>query len=272
MLIFDKNIFPLKRTGSAAMLSLVVTLYATTFPAHAFDPAKVFAGDVSSQKIFRFYFEARKKGQAADAISVLEYAAEKGNPAAQWKLGNMYETGDGVKRDPIAAFNIFKGITERFSRANPNTPDGQFASDAMVALGRYYHDGIPSGGIAPDQYQARVMFTTAAMVYRNASAQFELARMNLDKTDGMHDPKLAARMLTLAYNKGHNGAKALLGSMIFEGDHVPANPVEGLVMMAEAKQVAGQRDYDWISDLQEEAFALATPEQRQAAIKRLAKR
>lgn len=238
--------------------------------AHAFDPAKVFEGDMSSRKIFRFYFEARKKGQEEEAVSVLKYAADQGNPAAQWKLGRMYEIGDGVKRDPLAAFNIFKGITERHSRANPNSPDGQFASDAMVALGRYYHNGIPDGNIAPDLYQARVMFTTAAMVFRNASGQFELARMNLDKSDGMHDPKLAARLLTLANRKGHNGAKALLGSMIFNGEQVVANPVKGLVMMSEAKKIAGQRNYEWIAQLQEEAFALATNEQRQKVIDQLA--
>lgn len=270
MPIFSKDIAsPFK---AALIIGLVGSMLLPQSLAHAFDPSKVFKDDVSSQKIFRFYFKARKEGHAAEAISVLEYAAEKGNPAAQWKLGNMYETGDGVARDPIVAFNIFKGITERFSRANPNTPDGQFASNAMVALGRYYRNGIPTGGIAPDKYQARVMFTTAAMVFRNASAQFELARMNLDKSDGMHDPKLAARMLTLSYHKGHNGAKALLGSMIFEGNHLRADPVEGLVMMGQAKQAATPRDYDWISQLQEEAFALATVEQRAQAIARLAKR
>ena len=266
MPIFDNNI--LARVALAASLVGGVLIS----PAQAFDPSKVFEGEISSQKVFRFYFEARKKGQSADAVSVLEYAAEKGNPAAQWKLGNMYETGDGVKRDPIAAFNLFKGIAERFSSADPNSPDGQFASDAMVALGRYYYEGIPKGGIAPDHYQARVMFTTAAMVFRNASAQFELARINLDKTDGMHDAKLAARMLTLSYHKGHNGAKALLGHMMFEGNQITANPIEGLVMMSEAKQVASGRNVEWISDLHEEAFALATQQQRQAAIERLAKR
>ena len=268
MPIFKSNIASKLATLGCAT-AIAFGAFASADFAHAFDPSKVFDGDVSSRKVFRYYFDARKKGNSADAVSVLKYAADQGNPAAQWKLGRMYETGDGVKRDPLEAFNIFKSIAERHSGANPNTPDGQFASDAMVALGRYYHNGIASGGIAPDPYQARVMFTTAAMVFRNANAQFELARMNLDKSDGMHDPKLAARMLTLAFHKGHNGAKALLGSMIFQGDHVRANPVKGLIMMAEAKKAATPNDYDWIASLQEEAFALATPEQRQKASKHL---
>lgn len=265
MPIFRANIAGLM--CAAALVGGSLTMPGT---ANAFDPSKVFEGEMSSHKIFRFYFDARKKGQEAEAVSVLKYAADQGNPAAQWKLGRMYETGDGVQRDSLAAFNIFKGITERFSSVNPNSPDGQFASNAMVALGRYYHRGIPSGDIAPDLYQARVMFTTAAMVFRNASAQFELARLNLDKSDGMHDPKLAARMLTLSYHKGHIGAKALLGHMMFEGDHVKPDVVRGLVMMSEAKAVAQARDLDWISQLQEEAFAVATPDQRQQVLSKLA--
>lgn len=257
MPIFRTNI-----VGLLCALSVGGGMVLSPSNALAFDPSKVFDGEISSRKIFRFYFDARRKGQEAEAVSVLKYAADQGNPAAQWKLGRMYETGDGVKRDPIAAFNIFKGITERYSGANPNSHDGQFASEAMVALGRYYHDGIPVSGLAPDPYQARVMFTTAAMVFGNANAQFELGRMNLDESDGLHDSKLAARMLSLSTRKGHVGAKALLGQMIFEGNFFKADPVKGLLMLSEAKQMADARNIDWISELQEEAYALATPQQR----------
>jgi TPR repeat protein len=263
---------PISRLNIAGLLCAFAIVNGTglaTNNAYAFDPLKVFEGEMSSQKVFRFYFEARKKGQQEEAISVLKYAADHGIQAAQWKLGRMYETGDGVERDPLAAFNLFKGITERYSGSNPNTPDGQFASDAMVALGRYYHSGIPAGGLAPDPYQARVMFTTAATVFRNANAQFELGRMNLEKSGGLHDPKLAARMLTLAYRNGHNGAKALLGKMIFDGTHFRANPVKGLQLLSQAKEIAAPQNYEWIADLQEEAFALATPEQRRKAIEKL---
>ena len=59
--------------------------------------------------------------------------------------------------------------------------------------------------------------------------------------------------------------------MIYEGDHVSADPVKGLVMMSEAKQAADPKEYDWIATMQEEAFALATPKQRLDAIELLAK-
>ncbi len=252
----------------AGPAALVLTLFAV-HPAQAFDPEKVFEGNVSSKRVFQFYFDARKKGQEAEAVSVLKYAADQGNPGAQWKLGRMYQTGDGVERDPLQAFNIFKGIADRYDQVRPGSPDGQFAADAMVALGDYYRLGIPEGGLRPDRYQARIMYTTAAMVFRNPDAQFQLARMSLEPAGGMHDPRLAARMLRLASRKGHVGAIALLGHLMFEGEHISADPVGGLVMMSQARDRAEPVDQEWISLLHEGAFALASEEQRAAAAAQL---
>ena len=61
-----------------------------------------------------------------------------------------------------------------------------------------------------------------------------------------------------------------MGNMYFDGNYVKADPVRGLVMMSEAKKLAAPVDYEWISQLQEEAFALATAEQRQKVIAQLA--
>src|SRR5215469_18093239 len=35
------------------------------------------------------------------ALMALQYAAEQGQPVAQWKLGRMYADGDGVPRDDL---------------------------------------------------------------------------------------------------------------------------------------------------------------------------
>jgi TPR repeat protein len=44
------------------------------------------------------------------ALTALQYAAEQGQPVAQWKLGRMYADGDGVPRDDLRAFNYFSQI------------------------------------------------------------------------------------------------------------------------------------------------------------------
>jgi uncharacterized protein len=241
-------------------------------PVSAFDPAKVFEEKKpSSNKIFRFFFSARKNGNQEDAIGALKYAAEQGNQAAKWKLGRMYQIGDGVPKDPAAAYTFFTQIIENYGDALPGTPEWQFTSNAMVALGHYHLEGVPDADIPRDTSRAQVMFTTAATYFRNPEAQYELARMFLEGENSEVDIIQAARMLKTAATSGHSGAEALLGHMLFEGQYLRREPVRGLSMMLNAKQHASGNDLEWITRMQEEAFAAATEEERRQAIERMQK-
>ncbi len=136
-------------------------------PAMALDAKQLFEKEKpSSHNVWKFFFDARKKGEAKEAASALEYAAEQGDHAAQWKLGRMYQTGDGVKKDPAAAVRFFSQIVENYSDAQPGSADWQFTGNAMVALGRYYRDGVPEAGLKRDRSEAIIMFTTAADLFR----------------------------------------------------------------------------------------------------------
>ncbi|MCB1462348.1 MAG: sel1 repeat family protein [Nitratireductor sp.] len=236
--------------------------------AYAFDPAKAFEGEQkpSFRKVFKFFFTARKQGNEEDAVGALKYAAEQGSHAAQWKLGRMYQTGDGVPKDPAAAFEFFKQVADGYADARPGTPDWQFTANAMVALGRYYRDGVPEAGIRSNLAEAQVMFTTAATYFDHPDAQYELARMYLEGDNQRVEVVQAARMLKSAADSGHIGAEALLGHLIYEGDYLRRDPVRGLIMMMSAERRATDADRKWISSLQEEAFALASEDERRAAI------
>lgn len=233
----------------------------------AFDPEKVFADEKpSTPKIWQFFFSARKKGHEAEAVSALEYAADQGDHAAQWKLGRMYQTGDGVKKDAGAAVRFFKRIVDNFADAQPGTADWQFTGNAMVALGRYYRDGAPDAGVTKDPAEALIMLTTAATYFDHPDAQYELARMYLEGENPQGDIIQAARMLKTAAGNGHPGAQALLGHLLFEGEHLKRDPVRGLSMMMAAQKRADAENNGWISSMQEEAFALASEDERRQAI------
>lgn len=253
--------------GLTYVLLGVALISAAPQRAIAFDPEKVFENKKpSSSKLFQFFFNARKNGQEEEAISALKYAADQGNSAAQWKLGRMYQIGDGVPKDPGEAFRFFEKIVVRYGDARPGTPEWQFTSSAMVALGHYYSSGIPESGIDSDPTRAQIMYTTAATYFGNPEAQFELARMYLDGENPAGDIIQAARMLKLAAATGHAGAEALLGKLLFEGDHLRRDPVRGLTMMMNAQRHATGQDVEWINQIQEEAFAVATEPERRAAI------
>ena len=235
--------------------------------AHAFDPEKVFEDKKPNLgTLFRYFFSARKNGNQAEAVDALKYAAEQGSQAAQWKLGRMYQTGDGVAKDPRAAYEFYRGIVDNYGNAQPGTPEWQFTSSAMVALGHYHSVGVPEAGIKRDPDQARIMFTTAATYFGNPEAQFELAKIYLEGDNSTVDVIQAARMLKSAAYAKHIGAEALLGHLLFEGRHLRRDPVRGLSMMLHAQQRANATDREWITDLVEEAFAVASESERRQAM------
>lgn len=238
-------------------------------PAFALDAKQLFKEEKKAKPkddVWKKFFSFKKNGQAEEAANTLEYAAEQGDHAAQWKLGKMYETGDGVKKDRAAAVRFFSKIVEDYSNAKPGTADWQFTGNAMVTLGRYYRDGVPEAGLQKDRSEAIIMFTTAATYFDHPDAQYELARMYLQDGTGDGDAIQAARMLKLASDQGHTGAQALLGQLLFEGEHLRRDPVRGLSMIMQAQQRASGADSVWISSLQEEAFAVASEKERREAI------
>jgi len=259
-----------KNVRLAVLTAVVVAIASPVFfvtPASAFDPKQVFKEEKPSQKkLFRWYLKKKKEGDDDEALDVLEYAADQGISTAQWKLGKMYEFGDSVERDQKKAFEFYQKIANNYGEARPNTPEWAITGKAMVALGHYYRDGLPEANLAPNATEARVMFTTAAMYFRDADGQFELAKLILDGKGTLDEGRQAIRMLQLAKKNGHSGALALLGSALVEGEYVSQDVVRGLSMLTKAAERAPADMLPWIQSLQQEAFALASVDQRQAAI------
>lgn len=103
----------------------------------------------------------------------------------------------------------------------------------------------------------------AAANYRNPNAQFEIGRMFLEGTGGMKaSVQQAARWLQLAAEKGHTGAQATLGNLLFQSGRA----VRGLAMMTAALERAQPSEKPWIRGMQEQAFALAGEADRRTAI------
>lgn len=239
-------------------------------PALAFDGTKsndamAAAPPLTAMEAFRSGAHWLKTGEKAKAIHSLEYAAEKGHALAQWKLGRMYAEGDGVTQDDLKAFDYFRRIADRHAEDNPDTPQARFVANAFVALGHYYLDGIPKTAIKRDPERAREMFAYAASYFRDPEAQYYLARLYLDGTGAPHDPRQAARWFGLSAQKGQCQSQAMLGAMLFAGDHVPRQAARGLMWLTLAKDGAGV-DQAWINRLYDSAFRQATEDERAMAL------
>jgi TPR repeat protein len=217
---------------------------------------------------FRSGTQALRAGNTEQAVNELEYAADQGIPAAQWKLGRMYADGDGVPKNTLRAFEYFSRLTKAHVDDVPGTPQARFVSNAFVSLGQYYLEGIPNSAVKQDPERAREMYWYAASYFADPDAQYNLGRLYLDRNTGARDPRQAAKWLGLAARKGQYQAQALLGTMLFKGDDLSRQAALGLFWLTLAKDGAGP-DETWIAETYSNAFAQATDGERTMAYKYL---
>lgn len=202
-------------------------------------------------------------GEKSKTLNALQYAAEQGQPVAQWKLGRMYADGDGVPQDNLRAFNYFSQIANAHPDESPGTPQARFVASAFVALGHYYFTGIPNSKITADPARARDMFAYAATYFGDADAQYELGRIYLNATPS--DPHQAARWFQLAATKGQCRAEVALGDLLFQGQAVPRQAARGLMWLTLGKDCAGT-DESWVKPLYDNAFHRASDDERAMAL------
>jgi hypothetical protein len=225
-----------------------------TAPVHALTPGEAFLTGT----------EALRAGDAKAGIRALEYAAENGHTIAEWKLGRMFADGDQVTRNDLRAFKYFQDIVDNHSDDAVGTPQARFVSNAYVALGGYFANGIPDSDVMPDLLRARDLYAYAASYFGDAEAQYRLGRMVLEGQGGSRDPWQAVRWLKLAADKGHFQAQALLGVTLFRGEAIPRQAPRGLMYLTIARDMAPQDKT--IADLQARAFAQASDDERAMAL------
>ena len=209
---------------------------------------------------------AYSRGDFDSAIEQFEEAAGGGHPLAQWKLGRMYQDGDGVDADAHQAFKYFTDVALTGSDEPPSSSTAPFVAYALVAVGKYYLTGIDDTEVRENPAKARKIFRYAASFYGNAEAQYNLGKLYFEGVGGALDKRMAARWLKLAARKGQHKAQALLGRMMFLGDGIPQRASEGLMWLTIAREHAKGKEDEWILADQERAFALATETERRLAI------
>jgi TPR repeat protein len=202
-------------------------------------------------------------GDRAKAINSLEYAAEKGVPAAQWQLGHMYAKGEGVPRSDLRAFGYFGQIANRHAEDGLDSPNARIVANAIVAVGQYYLEGIPDSDVKADPARARRMFFYAATYFGDPEAQYLLGRLFLSGNGGARDAVQAARWLKLAAAKDQHAAQAVLGDMLVRGEFVPRQVARGLMYLILARDAVP--DEAWINALYQEGLTKASEDDRTAA-------
>src|SRR5262249_4144996 len=141
-----------------------VPAYAPTSPARL-EPFK------SIKDAFSKGMKGYMAGDKVDAARAFAYAASQGHAMSSWKLARMYAEGDGLQRDDLKAFEYYSKIADEDMDEAPGSPNARFVSNAYVALGNYFLDGIPSTYVKADPQRARNLFEYAATLFGDPDAQ-----------------------------------------------------------------------------------------------------
>jgi len=204
---------------------------------------------------------------SADLVAALEDAALAGQPMALFQLGLMYESGEGVDKDPVKAFGYFSQIADEHADTAPKGVEADIVAQSFLKVGEYYRQGLPEAGIPKNEAYSNKLIMHAASYFGDADAQYKVGELYLDDAELGDNPLQSARWLNLAARKGHAGAQAKLGSMLFNGEGIGADPIEGLMWLTVAsRRAAGTADDGWIHDLLNNAMSVATPDQRKKAV------
>jgi TPR repeat protein len=258
---------------SRAIIPALAALLTGAGPGFALDPparaqARLpAAGYTSASDAMRSAVRELNAGDMVGALQALEFAAKQGHPLAQWKLGRMYASGDGVPADDLKAFEYFSKIAQDHADEAPDSPHGAVVANAFVALGTYFLEGIKGTYVKRDMGRAHDTFHYAASYFGNPDAQYSLARLYLDGKGVAPDARQAARWLNLAAEKGHAPAQALLGHLLMNGHPgIPRQRPLGLMWLTLAREAAASGKERWISELYEKGAEIASESDRQRAL------
>jgi hypothetical protein len=221
----------------------------------------------NARDAIKAWMRASTAGNQVGAVRALEYVASQGNLAAQFKLGRVYASGEGVPANDLKAFEYFSKIADENADAIPGTADGRIVGSAFVALGSYFSDGIKGSYVRPNADRAFDMFHYAASYFGDPDGQYNLARLYMAGQGTRKDARQAARWMKLAAEKGHAPARAVFGDMLIRGgDGVPRAPVLGLMWLSLAREGADPIREGWILERHDAAFAAASVNDRSAAL------
>jgi uncharacterized protein len=149
------------------------------------------------------------RGDYSTALRLFRPLADHGNAQAQYKIGLMYYSGEGVTQNPAEAARWFRRAAD------------QGSPDAQHYLGMMYEDG---NGVPKDLAEAAKWIRKAAE-QGSMYAQRDLASKYYHGEGVAQDRTEAAKWLGKAADQGESVSQSLLGDMYSKGEGVPQNNI-----------------------------------------------
>lgn len=189
-----------------------------------FEPAYGCMGDVC------FYGIGASPDQKTAAVWYGR-AASAGDPVSMFKLGCMYESGNGVDVDPGRSSEMFRRSAEA------GFPEAQFK------MASFTYDGIVDGGKkASFDWYSRCS-------ERIPVAKFNMATMLLSGDGVPPDKEGAFKLYGELADSGDADSMFQIGRMYIEGDGVHQDPEEGFRRIGEAARMGSAEAKQLVENL-----------------------
>ncbi len=153
---------------------------------------------------------ARSSEQYSIAAEWYQKAGERGNAVAQNELGRLYQSGQGVAKDPAKAVEWFHKAAD------------QGHPVAQLNLGIAYEEGV---GVTKDAAQAAQWYTKSA-AQNNSKAETRLGFMYETGSGVTKDNAQAAQLYRQAAEQGNARAQTRLGFLYQSGAGVDKDNVQ----------------------------------------------
>ena len=201
------------------------------------------------------------------ALPALTYAAEHKLFFGQYHLARLLADNATATTDHKRAYDLYLQIVDEHA-ANIDVDDDErapYVGRALTALARYTYRGLPEANIQPNATRAAEWLEQAATFFRDADAQFELAKLYL-KGDGVHeDRRKALHWLSTLTQEGHAGAQAFFADLLWSGKVVTKDEKKALALITLAVENAPGAERIWIEDVYQRIFCGAPSGIRQQA-------
>ena len=187
--------------------------------------------DALFEEGYRQYLEAERPEDLEKARVSLGQAATMGHAMAQDVLGNMYEDGDGVRKDISTALQLYRKSAEQ------DCPAGLFD------LGHLYMEG---NGVEEDPERAFALVQKAVELGGQPDHVFRLSVLYHEGKGVAADERKAQELLEKAIELGSTEAKASMGALLLSGDGVEKDVDRAFRLLKEA---AEDKDCDAMCNL-----------------------
>ncbi|MGB1111279.1 MAG: tetratricopeptide repeat protein, partial [Gammaproteobacteria bacterium] len=167
-------------------------------------------------------------------LTLLQRAAEGGNVEAQWQLGLLYASGQGMPLDYVTAARWIQSAAEQgFTRAQSVLAwlfaNGLGVDQDDAAAGRWYLAAAEQG-VAKDQFMVATMY------------RFGRYGVEVDKERMLFWYQAAA-------NQGHTPSQFALGKMLVQGKTIPADHETAFQWLSLADINGHKQAGEWLRQL-----------------------